>query len=197
MVRLPIVAFVVVRLVVVRMTARAIVVVGVVVSVRIMAAPGRVVALAIVVAMSLVSARSLVRRRRLNGRGPRLGGARGGRRCRRPEHVDDQGRDQDDGQGHAHDFLQPCHVRFSFACCVAWRLMARRRICGGPEAVSFPIPSCAHLIRTQSRGAPPSYITLFASDREAWRGGRGRVALEGPGVRREPPSLTKDAMALD
>src|SRR5436309_16057451 len=101
MVRLPIVAFVVVRLVVVRMTARAIVVVDVVVSVRIMAAPGRVVALVVVVAMSLVSARSLVRWRRLKGRGLRLGGARGGRYCRRPAHVYDVVRDRDAGVVHA------------------------------------------------------------------------------------------------
>jgi len=71
-----------------------------------------------------------------------------------PEHVDDERRGDDDRQGDAHESFQPCHVFASpFVRCVAWRLMARRRIGISRDrgAVTRPILSCARIPSARSR----------------------------------------------
>src|SRR5256885_12552457 len=112
-------------------------VVGIVVSVR-----SAVRALATVRRAGYRPARVAMARRAHLIRG-RLGRvARRRRRGRRPEHVGNQRRRQDDGQGQPHEFFQPCHVFASPTIrCVAWRLVARRRIVLGRTAERSPFPS--------------------------------------------------------
>ena len=135
-----------------------------------------VVTMAVSMAMARAGTRPLVRRRlTMASRGrfvvvaprvargrPRIVSHQAARSRARgwPEHVDDERRGDDDRQGDAHESFQPCHVFASpFVCCVAWRLMARRRIGISCDrgAVTGPILSCARIPSARSRRKDPPF----------------------------------------